>query len=409
VVLNPRGDNLYAVCARSRRLLALQLPDGDMLYSQALEAEPTGVAASLEPPWLWVTCAGADGFVEVFDRQTGNQMARWPAGHGVCSPVMGTSTSRVYVCNRLDGEVQVFDLETGRELGRVRVGREPVAAVLTPDERLPDGRWAVVTPNLARFQVPTTQVEHGWMNDAVLSLIDLKTSGLRATVLLDERKRGAANPGALTWFADGQWLVIAHAGSHELSVIEIKTLLSRLLTRMPAHYVSDLTFLEGIRRRVPLRVNGARAIAVRGEAAWMAGYFSDTLEWVSLGDGGPVGLVRVGAGAEITVAGRGERLFNDATIGHQNWQSCASCHPAPLFTDLKPHAVGTERGRKPREQRFDTPTLIECWRTAPYLHDGSAVMLHEVLTSKNPEDRHGKTSHLTAEQIEDLAAYVLSL
>ena len=58
---------------------------------------------------------------------------------------------------------------------------------------------------------------------------------------------------------------------------------------------------------------------------------------------------------------------------------------------------------------LDTPTLIEIWRTAPYLHDGSAGTLGDVLTTANPHDRHGKTSHLRSAQIDDLVAYLLSL
>jgi hypothetical protein len=52
---------------------------------------------------------------------------------------------------------------------------------------------------------------------------------------------------------------------------------------------------------------------------------------------------------------------------------------------------------------------VECWRTAPYLHDGSAVAIEAVLTTKNPKDEHGHTSHLAPAEIQDLAAYVRSL
>ncbi len=33
----------------------------------------------------------------------------------------------------------------------------------------------------------------------------------------------------------------------------------------------------------------------------------------------------------------------------------------------------------------------------------------DVLTTANPRDQHGKTSHLTPQQLDDLAAYLLSL
>ena len=78
-------------------------------------------------------------------------------------------------------------------------------------------------------------------------------------------------------------------------------------------------------------------------------------------------------------ARRGEKLFKDRQVG------CATCHPPGLFTDLKTYDVGT-RGRfdKPTD-RFDTPTLVEGWRTAPYLHDGSAATMRDVLTTGNPQ------------------------
>jgi cytochrome c peroxidase len=59
--------------------------------------------------------------------------------------------------------------------------------------------------------------------------------------------------------------------------------------------------------------------------------------------------------------------------------------------------------------RFDTPTLVEVWRTTPYLHNGSARTIRDVLTARNNGDQHGKTAHLTPQEIDDLAAYVLSL
>ena len=100
-------------------------------------------------------------------------------------------------------------------------------------------------------------------------------------------------------------------------------------------------------------------------------------------------------------AQRGQILFT--SVG------CAQCHPAPLYTDKKRHAVGTANAHDRPGALFDTPTLVEAWRTAPYLHDGSAATIRDVLATKNPQDQHGRTSQLTPEQLADLVAYVLSL
>ena len=98
----------------------------------------------------------------------------------------------------------------------------------------------------------------------------------------------------------------------------------------------------------------------------------------------------------------GKKVFESAKAG------CAVCHPAPLYTDLKLYDVGT-RGELDRADKFDTPTLVEAWRTAPYLHDGAAKTLREVVTTHNKKDKHGATSQLSKEQVDQLVEYLRSL
>ena len=58
---------------------------------------------------------------------------------------------------------------------------------------------------------------------------------------------------------------------------------------------------------------------------------------------------------------------------------------------------------------FDTPSLRELWLTGPYLHDGRASTLRDVLTTFNDADRHGETSGLSAPELADLEAFLLIL
>jgi DNA-binding beta-propeller fold protein YncE len=111
---------------------------------------------------------------------------------------------------------------------------------------------------------------------------------------------------------------------------------------------------------------------------------------------------RIASGALSPSAARGKALFESPRT------RCAACHAGPDFTDQRLHDVGT-RNDLDNTSAFVTSTLIEVWRTAPYLHDGRAATMHDLLTRCNPGDRHGVTSHLTSRQIDDLSAYVLSL
>jgi mono/diheme cytochrome c family protein len=97
-------------------------------------------------------------------------------------------------------------------------------------------------------------------------------------------------------------------------------------------------------------------------------------------------------------AERGQRLFESDRVG------CAKCHPAPLYTDLKAHDVGS-RGESDDRATFDTPTLVEAWRTSPYMHDGRFTTVEQLLT----EGKHGITNKLSDKEIADLVQFVLSL
>jgi DNA-binding beta-propeller fold protein YncE len=97
--------------------------------------------------------------------------------------------------------------------------------------------------------------------------------------------------------------------------------------------------------------------------------------------------------------------------------ACATCHSGPDFTDSagrELHDVGTQKvtsGLRLGEPLLgiDTPTLLGVWETAPYLHDGSALTLRDVLTTANPEDRHGAVSTLEPQEVEQLVAYLQQL
>ena len=58
---------------------------------------------------------------------------------------------------------------------------------------------------------------------------------------------------------------------------------------------------------------------------------------------------------------------------------------------------------------YDTPSLLGLYRTAPYLHDGRAATLTDVLTTYNRHDKHGVTSHLSKTQIDALVEFLRAL
>ncbi|MDR2849365.1 MAG: c-type cytochrome [Verrucomicrobiota bacterium] len=548
--------------------------------------DPSGLAVAADGA-VFVTGGGADGFLQKLAAD-GAPVAQVAAGHTPMAPVLSADGAKVYVLNRFENRVRVFDAQTLKETRTIPVLREPHAAVLGAGGRLlfvanhlpagratdsvvaaavsiidtatdagvrdlplpngstgvrgigasPDGKFVYVTHTFGRYQLPTTQLERGWMNTAGLSVFNGETGDYVNTVLLDDVDKGAANPWGVAVSPDGRHLVVAHAGTRELSVIDRAAFHERLdkaarnekvteVTKSAADVPNDLSFLVTIRRRVVLDGDGPRGVAVAGGTVYAALYFADALASVNLGDpAAKPALAPLGAPVDLAKdrARRGEMLWNDGTMCFQQWQSCASCHPdgradalnwdlmndgignpkqtkslvytyltpptmvtgirpdvqacnrkglthiqfvvrpeedalcldaytmalkpvpSPylvngalsakakkgeklfrqagcaechpadrrgaggerLFTNLRKYnlglGVGNEEGRE-----FDTPTLVEIWRTAPYLYDGRSQTMDDVLKVDNPKDTHGVTQALTAEDLGALAEYILSL
>ncbi len=105
---------------------------------------------------------------------------------------------------------------------------------------------------------------------------------------------------------------------------------------------------------------------------------------------------------KLTVSAlRGKALFEGKA-------DCARCHTPPYYGDKKKYAFGLGSDSE-RDREFATPILIECWRTAPYMYDGRAVTMKEVVTTDNKNNKHGNTKDLTPKEVDDLVSYVNSL
>ena len=176
-------------------------------------ALPGGLAISPDGKVLYVTCGGPQGSVRFFEAATGQELAAVAVGHtptGLCVTPEG---KQLYVCNRFSNDVSVVDVETKKEVARLPMVREPIDAAASPDGKLvvvanhlpldradsfdvacvvnvihtadhsvqslrllngstslrsicvsPDGKYAYTVHLLSRYQLPTTQLERGWMN-----------------------------------------------------------------------------------------------------------------------------------------------------------------------------------------------------------------------------------------------------
>ncbi|MBM4088650.1 MAG: cell surface protein [Planctomycetes bacterium] len=438
------GQRLFVAQFDALRVDVLDLGNSTVLASVPVPGRPSGMCLDSDGKLLLVTCDGQPGTLCAIDATT--LEIRWTlaAGHGPLAPTLHPRQRHLYVCNRFDNGVSVLDLDSRRELRRVPAVREPCGAAIAPDGRLlfvinhlpaersdgpvvaaaitvidttdhhathvrlmdgstglrgicvsPDARYVYVVHTLARHGLPATRVEGSWMNANALTILDVQTTELIATVLLDDADRGAANPWAVAVSPADGLLCISHAGTHEVSLINASRLMEKIVEkessvhrargpRGPYSYAvtepdipedvarlferlaqppldEEPGFMSDLRVRVALPGQGPRGMAIAGSKAYVSQYFSDALAVVDLPTGAAVPFP-LGPRPIPSPRRRGEMLFHDATICRQHWQSCASCHPDGrtdgLNWDLTNDGVGNPKNTKSLVSAHSTPPAM---------------------------------------------------
>ncbi|MDH6358355.1 YVTN family beta-propeller repeat-containing protein [Parabacteroides sp. PF5-9] len=551
-----QGELLFA--QKELKRVDLFSSDGKEFFrSFSLDETPTGLLT--DGRYVYVTTFETKGRLEVLSLESGRVKASIPVGSGACAPVFGPDKRYIYVCNQFSNTVSEVDPVSQKVVRTVEVLREPKSAVFSKDGRFlyvanflpaqradldvvaacvsvievnsfkkikdiqlangsnalrgicvtPDGKYIYVSHNLGRFTVPTSQLQQGWMNTSAFSVIDTETQRFVGAIVVDEPERGAA--GIWEMACNEKEIYVLHSGTHEVSVIDhpaMREKFEKYPDKTTLDY--DLTFLYGLRERIPLEGNGPRHILLTNDKLIIPTYFADILNTMDLNTR-MITSVQMNPGRTETKEQSGEKYFNDAMNCFQNWQSCNGCHPGdgrmdamnwdlmndgvgnskncksllfshvtspnmisgirasaevavdagfkfiqfyemdqerldcvnaylkalrpvpspylvdgelsekakagrlvfekfncgachsgPYYTDLKMHRIGEA---VEFEKGWDTPTLREVWRTAPYLFDGRAATMQDVFDTY----KHGIDRKISKKEIEVLTEYVNSL
>lgn len=569
IVADQNSQTLVVGCKTGDKILVLK--DEKVIGEIPLGARVSGL--SLAPDSIaYATTLGVNGKIHKIDLKNKKLLESIEVGHFPTAPLASKDGKSVYFSNQFTHKVSKLDTNTGKIIASARAVHEPYAMALTPDQKelvvinhlpapkgglyeeniasvvsiynpqnlenlanielangtinckglaiSPDGKYAFVTHVLARFNVPTTQLERGWINTNAVAIIDIQNRKVLTSFLLDENTAGAANPWGISISPDAKTLAVASAGTHEIHLIDYERLFEEIArprgVRDPK-IEDDLNFLSEIRERIELKGLGARYLTWLNNSVYAAQYYSDTIAKVDLDMDNEVSEIDIGGNTKLNQARLGDLYFNDARMCFQQWLSCATCHPStrsdnlnwdlvndgignpkqsksmlfahftpptmitgvrkdaetcvragliyiqfverseedalcvdafmkklkPIpspylnpdgtlseiakdgeilfetagcsqchkgqyFTDMKLHDLGTAEGPDVGRS-FDTPTLIEVWRSAPYLYDGRAKTVFDMMKHFNKYNRHGNTKDLSDDELKSLEAYILTL
>lgn len=313
---------------------------------------------------MYICRITGDDYVEL-DYQTGMQLGSNPRAVR-CVP----DGSAVLVYNALDFELVAFSLRDGKELSRVAVTKNPLSEEILLGKKL---FYTALSPMTSRGWISCSSCHPDGDADGRTWQ---QPEGLRNT----QPMAGLAWTHPLHWSADRD----------EVQDFE-HTIRGRLM-QGPGLLKGALP--EAMAEKITGRSASLDALAT----------YTNSHRF-PLSPHAKRGLT--------DSAKRGRELF------HSSETKCAVCHKGPFYADSQPvsndqllrHDVGTggDDATELMGPHYDTPTLLGVYRSAPYLHHGQAATLRDVLTTENREDRHGKTSHLTATQVDDVVEFLKSL
>ncbi len=419
VELIPSSDSqsLYVLNRDAREIAIVSIGEQKVTRTIALPLVPNSMVLAPDGKTLYVGAGDYQGKILIVDVGAGKVSGEIPSGHTPCGLVVSPDGKTVYACLRFDTCVAQYDVSTRKEQRRFSALHEPINSVITKDGtkiyvanflphdpsdgadvaaeitaidltsgkskniRLPngsssmhgiflspDGKYVYTTAILARYQLPTSQLERGWMNTNGFSIIDAAKSEFVNTVLLDDVDLGAANPWPIASSPDGKRVYVGLAGTHELCIVEMDKALEKLaslpkdeaqakatganVSKTAENVPQDLAFLVGMKKRVRLNGKGPRSLAVVGTKVYIGMYFDDTIVVVDTKSRRTKAkeFVALGPKPVMTPERLGELHWHDATLCFQYWQSCASCHPDArtdaLNWDLLNDGIGNPKNAK---------------------------------------------------------------
>ena len=339
-------------------------------------SQPFGVAIAPDKSRIYVTSGGSEivtvvdvphlmrfihmhpaPFVQDLSASANYVVTRIPVGHNPRGLTLTRDGRRLFVANRLDDTVSVIDTRTNRVASTIKLAGPKLVSALRHGEQ---------TFYTSRYSF---QGEIGCANCHIDSTFDglewnLEPDGFGRNIVDNKLLEGVRNTEPYKW-----------TGTNANIPTECGTRTEKYFWRSENY--DDLTLAD-------LTVY-IRSLQPRPNRWKLPGY-------------------------ELTPAQElGKAIFERTVDKFQKpipeVNRCSYCHSGPKGTNQKTFDVGT---RKPTDNAslLKSAPLTNIALTAPYLHDGSARTLEEIWTVYNPDDKHGRTSDLTKDELNDLIEYL---
>ena len=456
VAVSADGKFLFVVAEESNELLIVDRKRRKVTQEIEVGIRPHSVTLSLDGRTAYVSNQWSDN-VSVIDLASGLVRDNLKTANGPAGIALSPDGQTLFAVNSYSSDISVIDLETGTERKRLTAGNNPTGLQANPDGSMlfatsrrtlskpfddsirceltvintgsqrvaerkdigagylmeniaftPSGDLAIMPVIRPKNNVPTIQVERGWMMTEGIAVIELKPEGRIAQLLLDEPNAYYADPFDIAITPDGKRGFVSHAGSDCISVIDIEAvrdILSGSTDEMLEQYAHHLGISSRfVTKRIPTGANPkGMTISPDGKELYVAEHLDDRIGIINTETLQLTGRIDLGGPRRTTVNRRGRQLFNNAGGTFQNQYSCYTCHPEGHEDGLVYNMASKDMGRN----MTNTQSLRNIADTPPYKWNGKNQTVYKqdgmrfstVLTRNEP---------FSYKELDALTAYIMT-
>ena len=413
------GNRLFITAEEGNALLIADTKKGKVIKKILVGEHPHSVVLSQDEKLAYVTNQWSDN-VFVIDLGQAKVIDTIGTGGGPAGISLSADGKILYAVNSYTSNLSVIDLQTGEEKKRLNMGNNPTGIQSTPDGSLffttsrrtlgkpyddtvlceitvvdekfqrvverkkirsayiieniaftPSGDLALFTMIRPKNNMPTLQVEDGWMMTHGFGIIELKPGGRTIQLLLDEPNMYYADPFDIVITPDGKKAFISSSGVNIISVVDMDAV-RKLITETPADSLKAFANHLGISSRYIIKriATGANpkglALSADGSRLFVAEHLQDRIGIINTASLETEKTIDLGGPSRITMSRQGRRLLNHAGATFQTQYSCYTCHPDAHEDGLVYNMASKDMGRN----MTNTQSLRDIGHTAPFKWNG---------------------------------------
>lgn len=426
IAVTDDGNRLFVVAQDTDELLIVDTESSSVMQKLKVGVHPHSVILNKKNTIAYVSNQWSDN-VSVIDITLSKVIDTIKTGNGPSGLTLSADGALLQVVNTYGSDVSIIDLSTKEEMKRLRTGSDPTGTALSPDgKRLyvtsrraritpygeplvsdltqingttlrvekhqdieeahmmeniaftPSGDLAMMTLIRPKNQIPSVQVEGGWMMTHGIGIIEQNEKGRIVQLLLDEPNAYYSDPFDIVISPDGKKAFVSNAGVDCISVISVDSIRA-ILKETPKEQLKNISNNLGLSSRFVIKRvrTGANpkglALSADGKKLYISEQLEDRIGVLNTESLQMESAIDLGGPRRITVARQGRRLFNNARHTFQNQYACYTCHPDNHEDGLIYNMAGKDMGRN----LTNTQSLREIGDTPPFKWNGKNQTIYK--------------------------------